>query len=584
MSAWNYGSPQQRSRLILSITAPGLEPLAPPSHTHSHPAGHRVRSIGDLLNGQKFGLQDDGITPFPFVSAGRATAHLPDIGNGSVRGCIEYPDHRLTRPLNYNDRTIIKCIPTNPPGQGLAEAAAMGLVPYGLYAERKEIGKAYRRINKDGLFSTVVTAPSPHDARGGAVVHWSQDRPISIEEAREIQGIPSNEVIIGSTAEQVKMVGNAVDRRVSEQLGLELRRAVEKSPPDILNADKFWDLARICNLGTDRRKSLICVRIPKPASSTPKKPLQWTVGTSFISSDFSTGSEQVDNNLESAASDPDSLRSVNPVNATNRAPATPRLSEQRQSSPAEDESDSSGEDETIPETESESSSSSEELGSNAPTGGLLPSIKAAVPNGSRSFAQGVDYLRPSFSPFSSLTVHDKRSREESEELEQGSVASGSSSPSKRMRRTPSWNPLVALPSEVRPVKALRVPIASADWIVVLPDKGAEFRESTILRSSGHDRPKTLQQTPTDEGFVNSRMSTGPHRSGELQQTPAFTPPTELSSSVTFHAQPSRTTSMARRTRLSGLPADFGPQSWNKVPEKEIKKAKEVARRGSRPYA
>jgi DNA (cytosine-5)-methyltransferase 1 len=267
MSAWNYGSPQRRSRLILSIAAPGLVPLAPPPHTHSRPDNYRSKSIGDLLNGQKFGTQDDGPTPLPFVTAGKATAHLPDIGNGNVQGCIEYPDHRLPRPINYKERTIMTCIPTNPPGQGLAEAIKLRSVPEQLYEGKNEIGTAYKRMKKDGLFPTIVTRPSPHCARGGAVVHWSQNRPYSIEEARVAQGMPTGDVIIGSVAEQMKMVGNAVDRRVSEQLGLSLRHALEQCSPEILHADDIGLNTYTAKAGT-RKGSLIHIEVPSFHSHT----------------------------------------------------------------------------------------------------------------------------------------------------------------------------------------------------------------------------------------------------------------------------------------------------------------------------
>lgn len=229
MSSWNYGSCQQRSRLILSIAAPGLPPLIPPSYTHSNPAMFRARNVGELRNGQKFGAQEDCLTPFPYVSAGQALGHLPDIANGLVGGCIAHPDHRVHSLQNAKNRKIMQCIPTDPPGQGLKQAVELKLVPPQLYQGRTVFGRAYKRMRKDGLVPTVLTAPSPSDARQGGIVHWKQHRPITIEEARLTQGIPSNEVIIGSAAAQMKMVGNAVDRRVSEQLGLALRHAFEVS-------------------------------------------------------------------------------------------------------------------------------------------------------------------------------------------------------------------------------------------------------------------------------------------------------------------------------------------------------------------
>jgi hypothetical protein len=120
-------------------------------------------------------------------------------------------------------------VPTDPPGVGIEYAVKRGLVPKYLYETRSEISnKSYRRIKKDGLVGTIVTAPSPHDSRAGPFVHWEQNRCITLEEARLTQDIPAEEVLIGTVSDQYKMVGNAVDRRVSKALGLELRRAVDQ--------------------------------------------------------------------------------------------------------------------------------------------------------------------------------------------------------------------------------------------------------------------------------------------------------------------------------------------------------------------
>ncbi|CAI6335201.1 unnamed protein product [Periconia digitata] len=230
MNAWSYGSCQRRSRLILSISAPGLVPITPPAATHSNPEGFNARRVGELRNGQGFGAQENCLTPFPYVSAARALSHLPDIGNGVIGGCIRHPDHRLWAPMNSVHRTIMQRIPREPQGSGLKEAIQMKLIPSHLIKSRKkEVGKAYQRIKKDGLVSTILTQPFPADARQGGIVHWAQDRPITIEEARKTQGIPVSDVIVGSQSAQMRMIGNAVDRHVSEALSLELRYAVQKS-------------------------------------------------------------------------------------------------------------------------------------------------------------------------------------------------------------------------------------------------------------------------------------------------------------------------------------------------------------------
>ena len=85
MDSWTYGSCQRRSRIIVTIAAPGLEPILQRPHTHSLSyEGTAGRSLGMLPNGEKFGDREHYATPFPIVSAQEATAELPSIGNGNI--------------------------------------------------------------------------------------------------------------------------------------------------------------------------------------------------------------------------------------------------------------------------------------------------------------------------------------------------------------------------------------------------------------------------------------------------------------------------------------------------------------------
>jgi DNA (cytosine-5)-methyltransferase 1 len=105
MDSWNYGSIQQRSRIILTIAAPGLDPIIQPQHTHSLPKELTAnRSLGKIPNGQPFGERQRYATPFPHVSPEKALSNLPDIGNGSSQTCIQYPDHRLPKPTARKDQ------------------------------------------------------------------------------------------------------------------------------------------------------------------------------------------------------------------------------------------------------------------------------------------------------------------------------------------------------------------------------------------------------------------------------------------------------------------------------------------------
>ena len=230
MDSWTYGSCQRRSRIILTIAAPGLEPMSQKPHTHSRSYEEtRARSLGMLPNGECFGDREHYATPFPYVSAQDATDDLPDIGNGNVQTCVQFPDHRLSRPSSFRDRKLLECIPVYPPGSGYDQAMQLGLVPPALRTGKKETGKSYQRIEADDLIPTITTAICIQDSRNGASVHWREPRPLSIHEARRTQGIPDEEPIIGSLSQQWKTIGNGVDRKVSFSIGLALRDAFSRS-------------------------------------------------------------------------------------------------------------------------------------------------------------------------------------------------------------------------------------------------------------------------------------------------------------------------------------------------------------------
>ncbi|KAF7455453.1 Dcm Site-specific DNA methylase [Pyrenophora tritici-repentis] len=233
MDAWCYSSKQQRSRIILTIAAPGLNPILQPWHTHRRAhKDTKGRSLGMLPNGQRFGEREYYSTPFAYVSAGNISYGLPNIGNSLVQTCIPFPDHRLPAIPSHKDRALLTCIPKNPPGCGYKEAERLGLIPEALKKSTRSDGRPYARIKEAALVPTITTTSNMRDNYNGASVHWDQDRSISILEARRAQGYPDDEPIIGKLKEQYKIVGNGVDRKVAFAMGLSLSQAIEKNASD----------------------------------------------------------------------------------------------------------------------------------------------------------------------------------------------------------------------------------------------------------------------------------------------------------------------------------------------------------------
>ncbi|KAH6851486.1 hypothetical protein BKA58DRAFT_395043 [Alternaria rosae] len=265
MDAWSYGSVQQRSRLILTIAAPGLEPIAQPWHTHARPYEETAgRSLGYLPNGQRFGEREHYPTPFPYVPAVTVDAGLPDIGNGIIQTCIPFPDHRLSQVPTRKQRALVRCIPRQPPGCDYKEADRRGLIPTSLRDPRTDIGKAYRRIKAAGLVPTITTNIVIRDSRNGATLHWDQHRSISVLEARRTQGYVDEEPIIGSLSEQYKIVGNGVDRKVAFAMGLSLLRAVQKNESGFTANGTTQISSEVIDITSDAETSPIQKSATKP--------------------------------------------------------------------------------------------------------------------------------------------------------------------------------------------------------------------------------------------------------------------------------------------------------------------------------
>ena len=231
LDAWNFGSPQSRSRIFISIAAPGTEPMPEPAHTHSHPETITSASLGKTPNGLYSGSRYTSLTPFSYISAAEATKDLPET-DGRI-SCIPYPDHRMSFALSTLHRVCIASIPRFPGGGSFISAFAKGYMPQAQVDDFQwdnpiRAGKrsaSWKRVRGGGLIPTVMTHPRPWDGLGPGCLHWDQHRVLTVMEVRRAQGFPDHEVLIGSPSEQWKIIGNSVDRSVALALGLSLRTA-----------------------------------------------------------------------------------------------------------------------------------------------------------------------------------------------------------------------------------------------------------------------------------------------------------------------------------------------------------------------
>lgn len=255
LDAWSFGSPQARSRLFVSVAAPGLELPPRPPCSHSHPNGTTDRGLGTMANGKAFGERLFVDTPFKFVSAEKSTEHLPDIGDGHTGHCSQYPDHRLSTNPSETLRHHINIIPFSPPGMNFIKTwknrhiTGMTQHDYDNFNTVTKKGKqrhnvmehsrAYGRIVPTSLFSTIVTSCSPENARSGRVLHWCQPRLLSLEEAKIAQGFVEGDALTGTRGEQYKIAGNSVARTVALAQGLSYREVWLKNDPEEDGTDEI---------------------------------------------------------------------------------------------------------------------------------------------------------------------------------------------------------------------------------------------------------------------------------------------------------------------------------------------------------
>ncbi|KXH64228.1 cytosine-specific methyltransferase [Colletotrichum nymphaeae SA-01] len=237
LDAWNYGSPQSRSRIFLCFAAPGLALPDMPLHSHSHyTAKIRSRGLGWIPNGNSMVDRLIMPTPFKFINAQEATADLPDIMDGKADCCISFPDHRVAAVgVTKSLRTQMSVIPMHPHGMNFRKTwnkgkGVMTVAERSLFPEKGErvnelISNSWGRALPGKVMPTITTTPTPTDARVGFIMHWEQDRVLTIMEARRAQGFRDHEVLLGTPKDQWKVVGNSVARGVSLALGLSFRQA-----------------------------------------------------------------------------------------------------------------------------------------------------------------------------------------------------------------------------------------------------------------------------------------------------------------------------------------------------------------------
>ena len=224
LQAAHYGVPQSRWRLFV---------VGSKSENFSFPSpSHLAHVVPNFIRGKELTFACPSPTLFTNylekTSVWEAISDLPDLKNGGGSTVGKYnkkseTDYQLARRslskslLNHQTKTLqtvnmkrVEALPL--PGMNWTDLP-IELMPKNLQKMQKKykggVGAKtrFRRLKKDGLFSTIVTSPDPY---WGAFIHPTQDRVISVREAARAQSFDDDIKFLGPLNSQYRQIGNAV--------------------------------------------------------------------------------------------------------------------------------------------------------------------------------------------------------------------------------------------------------------------------------------------------------------------------------------------------------------------------------------
>ncbi|KAK9694718.1 hypothetical protein K7432_013316, partial [Basidiobolus ranarum] len=238
ISAVHHGCPQNRVRFFLWAAARGEDlPHFPPS-SHYGPSSKYSQTSIALPSAEKIpGVINPMYACFPMRTIDEAIGDLPPIGEGHIQH-LEFPDHRVI-PLPYEQQILVNQIPLYPPGcdyrylvgKRFPNGNAV-VLPSWL---RKKIergtsfGTHFGRVERDGLFQTITTRCVPSGFQG-KVLHYQENRVLSVREVARAQGFLDTDEIVGRPQDQYRIIGNSVPRSLAFALGIMLNYGKARDP------------------------------------------------------------------------------------------------------------------------------------------------------------------------------------------------------------------------------------------------------------------------------------------------------------------------------------------------------------------
>lgn len=265
LNACHYGVPQERWRLVIVANRMGIHFDFPePTHysvsrpnfsggrslTYSYAAR---RSAAKTLFDEAMGLRDP-------VRVRNAISDLPPIKSGGGAEIMEYASAassdyqqwaRSGRGRLWNHHCVdlsdinrLRMQHVRPGGSW--RDIPRELLPEGMKrARRSDHTRRYGRLDPNGIAFTVMTKCDPH---WGTVVHYSQDRVISVREAARFQSFPDWFIFYGSKGSQYRQVGNAVPPLLAKAIAGKIRYYLElSSAVDLLQRKNARSLSNVAS-------------------------------------------------------------------------------------------------------------------------------------------------------------------------------------------------------------------------------------------------------------------------------------------------------------------------------------------------
>ncbi|EAU92360.2 hypothetical protein CC1G_00579 [Coprinopsis cinerea okayama7 len=265
LQAGHYGTPQGRERFILVAALPGTQLPELPQPTHAFPSTQLglklhyggeeklikpIRTAPGTAPHHPVTTEDSigDLAPFDWVAPGaRARPRMDEKGrpvkvivcdNRESKTCgVDEDEPYHTKPRTRYQMEMRQVRESTRPLSDLqhfTKAFKPEVVRRVTKIPRRDgasVGKrgykvkTYARVSRKGFFHTIVTNISP-TAKQSSVIHYIDNRILSIRELARAQGFPDDFVFVANKVETIhRLIGNAVPIPLGKALGRELRKA-----------------------------------------------------------------------------------------------------------------------------------------------------------------------------------------------------------------------------------------------------------------------------------------------------------------------------------------------------------------------